>query len=387
MSILYKRQICNMKIKKSVHLRKWILSILGILIIIISFQISQSVANKKPKLPNEKKDLIKEVNVIKVKNGVYQVKIPLNGVLKAFRRIRITARVQGLVKTIKPLFKAGQKYKSGQILISIDDSDYNANVISQRAYLYNLITSALPDLELDFSEDYKKWNLFMTGFDIEKPTPFLPKMNEKTRLFISGRGIISAYYSLQNLEQNLLFYQIKAPFDGVLVSSNVTEGSLIRSGQELGEFIAPDNYELKIAVPKSDINKIEEGGAVELRSIDNNQLYKGTIARINAKVNAQTQSIDAFIKVVSSDLKEGMFLEADINSVLFDNVLAIDRSLLIGGKQLFVVEDNKVRLKKADVIHFTENLAIIKGLRNGELIIDHPIIRIYDGEDVIPIIL
>ena len=82
-----------------------------------------------------------------------------------------------------------------------------------------------------------------------------------------------------------------------------------------------------------------------------------------------------------------MFLEADINSVLFDNVLAIDRSLLIGGKQLFVVEDNKVRLKKADVIHFTENLAIIKGLRNGELIIDHPIIRIYDGEDVIPIIL
>ena len=387
MSILYKRQICNMKIKKSVHLRKWILSILGILIIIISFQISQSVANKKSKLPNEKKDLIKEVNVIKVKNGVYQVKILLNGVLKAFRRIRITARVQGLVKTIKPLFKAGQKYKSGQILISIDDSDYNANVISQRAYLYNLITSALPDLELDFSEDYKKWNLFMASFDIEKPTPFLPKMNEKTRLFISGRGIISAYYSLQNLEQNLLFYQIKAPFDGVLVSSNVTEGSLIRSGQELGEFIAPDNYELKIAVPKSDINKIEEGGAVELRSIDNNQLYKGTIARINAKVNAQTQSIDAFIKVVSSDLKEGMFLEADINSVLFDNVLAIDRSLLIEGKQLFVVEDNKVRLKKADVIHFTENLAIIKGFRNGELIIDHPIIGIYDGEDVIPIIL
>ena len=376
-----------MKNKKSVHLRKWILSILGILIIIISFQISQSVANKKPKLPNEKKDLIKEVNIIKVKNGVYQVKISLNGFLKAFRRIRITARVQGLIQTIKPLFKAGQKYKSGQILISIDDSDYNANVVSQRAYLYNLITSALPDLELDFSEDYKKWNLFMAGFDIKKPTPFLPKMNEKTRLFISGRGIISAYYSLQNLEQNLLFYQIKAPFDGVLVSSNVTEGSLIRSGQELGEFIAPDNYELKIAVPKSDINKIEEGGAVELRSIDNNQLYKGTIARINAKVNAQTQSIDAFIKVVSSDLKEGMFLEADINSVLFDNVLAIDRSLLIGGKQLFVVEDNKVRLKKADVIHFTENLAIIKGLRNGELIIDHPIIGIYDGEDVIPIIL
>ena len=56
-----------MKIKKSVHLRKWILSILGILIIIISFQISQSVANKKPKLPNEKKDFIKEVNIIKVK--------------------------------------------------------------------------------------------------------------------------------------------------------------------------------------------------------------------------------------------------------------------------------------------------------------------------------
>ena len=75
-------------------------------------------------------------------------------------------------------------------------------------------------------------------------------MEENVRLFVSGRGIISSYYSLQNLEQNLKFYSIKAPFDGVLVAAKTTEGSLLRPGQELGEFIAPGNYELMVALPK-----------------------------------------------------------------------------------------------------------------------------------------
>ena len=88
--------------------------------------------------------------------------------------------------------------------------------------------------------------------------PPLPVMNDKVRLFVSGRGIISSYYSLQNLEKTLTFYKIKAPFNGVLVQANITEGSLIRPGQVLGEFIAPGDYELMVALPKSYVSNISK---------------------------------------------------------------------------------------------------------------------------------
>jgi hypothetical protein len=203
-------------------LRKLILFFLGFGIVALSYQLSKKIIDSNPPPRKKAENIIKEVYTIKVKNGPYQVQIPSKGVLQAYKRIRITARVRGVMQTITPLFKTGQEYKFGQILTKIEPSEFRANVISQRAALYNLITSILPDLQLDFPNAYNQWNEYLKGFDLERPVPRLPVMEEKVRLFVSGRGIISSYYSLQNLENTLTFYEIRAPFNGVLVSTNVT---------------------------------------------------------------------------------------------------------------------------------------------------------------------
>jgi len=369
------------------NLRKWILFFLGIIILFVSFKLSQTIANSNEIRSPEGKSLVKEVYTLKVKKRSYQVEIPSSGVLEAYRRVSLTSRVQGVMQTIKPLFKTGQKYKAGQTLVQIDASDYRANVKAQRASLYNLITSVLPDLQLDFEGAYEQWSQFLKNFDIEKPTPSLPKMEEKVRLFVSGRGLISSYYALQNLEKNLQYYSLKAPFDGVLVSANMTEGSLVRPGQQMGEFIDTDQYELKVSFPKTFIQKIEEGAKVSLHSIDTNQTYEGTVARINAKVNTQTQSVEVFIRVSDPDLKEGMFLEANISANTFEQVFAVDRGLLNGDQELFIVENNTLQLRKVEAIHFTETLAIVKGLENGAVIIAQPLIGAYSGMEVISIVL
>jgi multidrug efflux pump subunit AcrA (membrane-fusion protein) len=210
-------------------------------------------------------------------------------------------------------------------------------------------------------------------------------MEEKVRLFVSGRGIISSYYSLQNLENTLTFYEIRAPFNGVLVSTNVTEGSLISPGQELGEFIAPGDYELMVALPKSYVSKITKGASVNVKSIDTDQIYTGIVSRINAKVNIKTQSVEVYIRMSDARLKEGMYMEADINAIEFSNVFALDRGLLNGSKQIFIVKDNKLILRKVSPIHFTETLAIINGLDDGEEIVAQPLIGAFSGMEINPI--
>tara|TARA_Y200000002_G_scaffold364203_1_gene353003 strand:+ start:168 stop:1313 length:1146 start_codon:yes stop_codon:yes gene_type:complete len=366
-------------------LRKLILFFLGFGIVALSYQLSKKIIDSNPPPRKKAENTIKDVYTIKVKNGPYQAQIPSKGVLQAYKRVRITARVRGVMQTITPLFKTGQEYRFGQILTKIEPSEFRANVISQRAALYNLITSILPDLQLDFPNAYNQWNEYLKGFDIEKPVPRLPVMEEKVRLFVSGRGIISSYYSLQNLENTLTFYEIKAPFNGVLVSTNVTEGSLIIPGQELGEFIAPGDYELMVALPKSYVSKITKGATVKVKSIDTNQIYTGIVSRINAKVNIKTQSVEVYIRISDARLKEGMYMEAEINAIEFSNVFALDRGLLNGSKQIFIVKDNKLILRKVSPIHFTETLAIINGLDDGEEIISQPLIGAYSGMEINPI--
>ena len=363
--------------------RKWILFILGFVVITLSFQLSKKIANSNPPPRRQAEKVVKNVFTKEVKNGSYNVQIPSNGLLEAYQRIKITSRVQGLMQTINPLFKSGQSYRKGQILVRIASSEFNSNVIAQRASLYNLITSIIPDLQLDFPQAYQSWKNYLNEFDVEKATPPLPDMEENVRLFISGRGIISSYYSLQNLEKSLTFYTIRAPFDGVLVAANVTEGSLIRPGQELGDFIAPDNYELKVALPKSYVEKIDIGATVELKSIDTQKKYIGTVSRINAKVNTETQSVEVFIRVSSSELKEGVYLEALIGALEFNDVVALDRGLLSGDQELYLVEDDKLVLKKVEVAHFTDSHAVVRGLKDGVVVVAQPIIGAYQGMEVI----
>jgi multidrug efflux pump subunit AcrA (membrane-fusion protein) len=363
--------------------RKWILFILGFVVIALSFQLSKKIANSNPPPRRQAEKVVKKVFTKEVINGSYNVQIPSNGVLEAYQRIKITSRVQGLMQTINPLFKSGQSYRKGQILVQIASSEFNSNVIAQRASLYNLITSVIPDLQLDFPQAYQSWKTYLKEFDVEKATPPLPDMDEDVRLFISGRGIISSYYSLQNLEKSLTFYTIRAPFDGVLIAANVTEGSLIRPGQELGDFIAPDHYELKVALPKSYVEKIDVGATVELKSIDTQKKYTGTVSRINAKVNTETQSVEVFIRVSSSELKEGVYLEALIGALEFNDVVALDRGLLNGDQELYLVEDDKLVLKKVEVAHFTDSHAVVRGLKDGVVVIAQPIIGAYQGMEVI----
>ena len=367
--------------------RKWILFISGFLVIAISFQLSKKIIDSNPPPRKRAENKTKDVYIKKVVNGKYQVQIPSEGILQAYKRIRITSRVQGLMRAINPLFKPGQEYQSGQIIVKIEPAEFLANVISQRASLFNLITSILPDLNLDFPESYKIWNEYLKNFDLQKGVPQLPKMDDKVKLFVSGRGVISSYYSLLNLEKTLSFYTIRAPFNGVLVNANVTEGSLIRPGQELGEFISPGDYELMVALPKSYLSNIEKGAKVKVKSIDTGQDFFGIVSRINSKVNTQTQSVEVFIRIKDKELKEGMYMQAYIDAITFDNVFAIDRGLINGSQELFIVKDNKLTLQKVNPIHYTETLAIIEGLLDGQQIIAQPMIGAYSGMEINPVLL
>ena len=140
--------------------RKWILFILGFVVIALSFQLSKKIANSNPPPRRQAEKVVKNVFTKEVINGSYNVQIPSNGVLEAYQRIKITSRVQGLMQTINPLFKSGQSYIKGQILVQIASSEFNSNVIAQRASLYNLITSVIPDLQLDFPQAYQSWKTY-----------------------------------------------------------------------------------------------------------------------------------------------------------------------------------------------------------------------------------
>ncbi|GMN07066.1 hypothetical protein MTsPCn5_24550 [Croceitalea sp. MTPC5] len=362
-------------------MRKTILSvILGIAVIVGSILISKFIVDSKENRRPQPKKVVKTVFVDTVENTTVAIKVPANGNLVAKNRVELYAEVQGVLRKGSHLFKTGQSYSARQTLIKIDASEYYATVQSAKSELYNLITSVLPDLRLDYPEHFSKWQGYVSNFDLNKTTPPLPEISsEKEKFFITGRGVFSAYYNVKNLEQRLSKYTIAAPFSGVLTETLVTEGTLVRAGQKLGEFIKPDVYELEVAISKSYADFLNVGEEVTLNNLGKTKTYTGKVVRINGRVDQASQTITTFIEVSGERLKEGQYLEANLNAKNEDNAIEVDRALLTENNQIYVVRDSILDLIDVSPIYFSDKKVVLKNVPNGETIVSRPVVGAYSG--------
>ena len=366
-------------------MRKIILYILGVLVLGLAGWVSYLLVSKeKEKRPAPKRQ-IKTVFTDTVSNGLVPIQVKANGNLVAKERVALFAEVQGVFQGSAHPFKAGQPYRKGEVLLRIDASEYQASVQSAKSNLYNLITAAMPDLRLDYPDIYPKWQAYLDSFDITRNTPELPEMSsEQERYYINGRNIVTTYYNVRNLEQRLIKYVIRAPFSGVLTEAQVTEGTLVRPGQALGVLINPRVYELEVAVNKSYSDFLRVGKKVRLANLEGTQEYDGTVSRINAAVNQQSQTVSVFIDVADPSLKEGMYLEATIQGREEESAIEIPRQLLTEQGELFIIRDSILDLLPVQPVFFTEQTVILKGLEDGTVYLSRSVPGAYPGMVVTP---
>jgi multidrug efflux pump subunit AcrA (membrane-fusion protein) len=361
-------------------MRKIILVGIGILILGASLLGAYFIIISNNKVKPKVEKVIKTVFVETVKNTTVPIILPANGNLIAKNRFELYSEVQGIFESTARDFKPGQNYKKGEALIRINSSEYFASVQAAKSNLYNLITSIIPDLRLDFPDHFEAWDSYLKNFNMNKTTPSLPKIeDEKVSYFITGRGILSAFYNVKNLEERLSKYNLYAPFNGVLTEALVTKGTLVRSGQKLGEFIDPTIYELELAIGKTYSDLLKIGESVNLKTLEGKKSYIGKVTRINSRIDQTTQTVKVYVEVSSDDLKEGMYLEAQIKASDEPNAIKISRKLLLNNSEIFFVKDSVLDIMKINPVFFSPNDVVIKGVPDGTKIVSKPLSGAFAG--------
>ena len=363
-------------------MRPYITKIIAVLIVVGAVFGAKALIDSK-----KKKKAITTVNlpaafVLKAKNEIVPVSIIENGRISAKYKIDLYSEVQGLMEVSKKEFKPGAAYRKGEVLVKIKSEDFYANLQAQKSVLQNLITAMMPDLKLDFPEAFVKWDTYLKSFDMNKSIAPLPEpTSDKEKFYITGKNIYSTYYNTKNLEIVYSKYHLTAPFDGILTEALVTPGSLIRNGQKLGEFINPSVYELEIAISKDLIESLKVGTDVTVVNPENNsQQWNGEISRINGKIDPSTQTIQLFVSISGSDLKEGMYLEANITGEGRIDALEVDRNLLVDNTKLYVVNlDSSLTLTDVNVVHKTRSTVVVKGVEEDVWLLMKPIPGAYPG--------
>ena len=351
----------------------------GIIVLgVLGYYFLASQKEEAPRRPVEKR--VRTVETRRIDNGALATTLDVQGRLQAYNKIELFSEVGGTVEETGRPLKEGTYFPKGEVILRIDDDEARLNLQAQKATLMNSVAQMMPDLKIDYPESFMTWELYLSDFDVDAPLPELPTaVNQREKLFVAGRNLYTQYYGIKSLEERLSKYVLYAPFAGVLTSVMIDRGAVVRSGQALGELMATGYYELVATVPLSDLRYLQTGGKVNLRSEDISGEWEGTIRRISDQIDETTQTVDVYVGVSGRELREGMYMRGAAAARTLDNVVEIDRNLLIDEREVYVVQDSLLRLQPITVEKANRTTAIVSGLPDGAQLLTSTVPGAFDG--------
>ena len=351
----------------------------GLIILAFTYIISNYILNFKGSeeiLYNEPSKL---VSVIEVKNSINPIMLEVDGRISSKNKIQLYSEVPGTINYNGNSFVEGNKFRKGELIYSINADEFLSSVKQSRSELQNLVASILPDIKIDFKNNFTEWEKYFTDFDINKFVVELPTAKSDTeKYYIVGKGVQSLFYKVKSLEERLNKFFMYAPFNGSIINVNVNEGTMVSPGILLGSFISDNNFELKVNIATKYASSISVNERIVLNINDKN--YAGLIKRINSNIDEISQTVGVHIEFKNQELKDGMYVKTSIPLSIKKEGFSISRSILVNDSIVYVAEDdNTVGIRNVKILFYDENRVIVSGLKDGTKLILSNIPGIFKG--------
>jgi len=175
---------------------------------------------------------------------------------------------------------------------------------------------------------------------------------------------------------NLKSGNVVAPFDGVLGYTGLTEDIFV--SDNIFIITLDDNSIIfsDIKVPESYAPFIRKGLPVEVRvSSYKDKVFSGEIDFISSRINADTRSLLARIKIDNKDLEllSGSLLEITVKFNLRDSLSVPDTSIMMEGEKsyIYTVSDENIANKTEVEIGLRgdSKIEILSGVNEGDQIV------------------
>lgn len=307
------------------------------------------------------------VKATTVKNEKPNTEYIANGTFIPSQELKFQAENSGRV--VKVLVEEGDHVRIGQTLAIIKGDQLSVKVQSAQA-AYN---TAVAD-----SQRYE--NAFKTG-GVTKQQLDQAKLN-----------LANAKAALDDARISFGDATIKSSINGIVNSKSIEPGSVVSPGTDLFELVNVSTLKLKVTVDESQIATLKVGSPIKVKaSVYPDKEFNGKITFIAPKADASL-NFPVEIEIANNpnnDLKAGMYGSAKFGSSEVTNqpaVLTIPRIAFVGGvgnSQVFVVNDSVAKLVKVTAGRiFGEEVEVLQGLKEGDVVVTSGQINLQDGTKV-----
>ena len=345
----------------------------------------------KDNAPQARKKPTQKISGVKVETRTIapktlQLKLQSYGQISAKTTTKLSAQVNGVVTNVADNFAEGAFFAKGDLLISLDNRDYQNNINSAKANL----TQAQQDLAL---ENAKVAQAKADWQRLNKNTK-VPTLVSRTPQAKIAKAKVSSMHAQYN--QAIINFQrtkITAPFDGRIMSKQISIGDYASANTSLAEIISTDVLQVRLPLKNSDlafINLPEQQLSSQQQTSDlpnveftsnliEQQKWEGKIVRTEAAIDTSSQQLFVIGEISAPfseqqsnkhTLKIGQYIVANIQGKTLANAISVNVSNLYQGEYVFVVTKGIIEKRLVKVSWRNDSIAIIsQGLKAGDVLV------------------
>lgn len=311
------------------------------------------------------------------------------GFVEAQQEANITANVSG--KITSKNFNGGDWVEAGQVLFSIDQRTYRANVLNAQADVASARTE-LARLETDaqrYAKLYEQHAVSRQAYDLALA------QRDQAQAAVKAREAL-----LENAQISMGDTDVRAPFAGKISTSDLSVGNYVTAGQTVLatmsntnpvriKFSISENEYLALAKAHTDagVNSLQDLKLV----LSDGTVYEGSgaVDQVNREISGNTGALTlkARFSNDSNILLPGMFARLQANAGTRKNAVLIPQRAvkeMLYKKFVFVIgNDNKVDMREVTLGARVGKLWLVeKGLNGDETIVVEGIQKVNKGSEV-----
>ena len=369
--------------------RFWL--IVGPILVVVGFIALLALTISLNKKPKEKKRNFNTLAVMAdyAVSDNMQLTVTTQGEARPQTEIDLVPEVGGKIIYVSPNFIEGGIIRKGETLLSIEDADYQVALIRAQAS----VAQAEQVLVREEAEGaIAKQDYAELGRGEASPLALrLPQQAQAKASLMAAQAEVEA----ANLQ--LTRTKVRAPFTGRVRTKSSDLGQFVSPGRTLGRIFSTDIVEVRLPLTDADMSKLDipvaffakdRAAAPDVRLsatiAGQKRVWAGKIMRTDSTYDTQTRALFAFAEVYDPygkgaseggyPLAPGLFVDAEIDGRMFENVIVLPRDGLRPQDKVYVVDDKgAVEVRDATVLDTNADHAILTaGVAVGELIILSP---------------